>query len=138
MVRTKIEISPASVRSISGLDDLARIVFPNNQLHRRVFVLIWTAIKYADDQFVPSLDFLCAEHGFSRRILETVRAKMKKLGILKRISHFNPRHSSTAGWSFSDRFAGSLTKLADASRSFRTPAGTSRSEQKDRDTVFYV
>ena len=79
--RTKIEISPGAVRSLSGLDDLARIVFPDSKTHRRVFVAVWSEIKYADAQFVPTLNHLCGEHGFSERILETVRAKMKKLGM---------------------------------------------------------
>ena len=39
-VRTKIEISPAIARRISGLDDLARIFFPDNQNHRQAFIAI--------------------------------------------------------------------------------------------------
>ena len=138
MVRTKIEISPGTVRSLTGLDDLARVIFPDNRTHRRMFVLIWLAIKYADDQFVHSFDPLCAEHHISLRVLETVRAKMKKLGLLKRVSHFNPRHGDAGGWTFSARFAGGLNSLARTATALKMPARRPTDEQKDRDSVHYV
>lgn len=138
MARTKIEINPGLVRNISGLDDLARIVFPDNQNHRRVFVMIWVELKYAKDQFLPSLSPLGPKYEISERVLETVRARLKKMGILKRISHFNSQYGGIAGWTFSERFSGCLVKLSNDLRAARKPTGRTTDEQKDRDSIIYV
>jgi len=138
MVRTKIEVNPAIVRSISGVDDTAKVFFPDNQNHRRAFVAIWVELKYAEDQFLPSFSPLCQRHEFSERVMETVRAKMKKMGILKRISHFNPRHGHTSGWTFSDRCRSSLNRLAAILKQTKAPTGRATDEQKDRDSIAYV
>ena len=84
--RTKIEISPALVRGISGLDDLARIFFPDNTNHRRAFLALWLGIKYAEGQFLASRVDLTTKYRISARTLEIVRAKMKKLGLIQRVS----------------------------------------------------
>jgi len=138
VVRTKIEVNPANARNISGLDDLARIVFPDNRAHRKVFVAIWLEIKYAENQFLSSRFNLCAKYGLSSRTLEVVRARMKKLGFLKRISHFNPRYGSVSGWTFGDSFVCCLVKLAEVVRQAKRPAGRKIDEQKDRDSITYV
>ncbi len=126
------------VRRLSGLDDLARIIFPDNRRHRRVFVAIWTELKYADGQFLSSFSPLCQRYGFTERVLEIVRAKLRRLGILKRVSHFNPRHGFSSGWTFSDRFAACLVKLAETARATRCRTGDSNEEQKERDSIMYV
>ena len=136
--RTKIEVNPAIARSIKGLDDLARVVFPDNRNHRRVFVAIWLELKYAEDHFARSFSGLEQEHGFSDRVQETVRARMKKLGMLRRISHFNPHHGHSSGWTFSDRFSCALRKVADTAEEMKRPAGRRIDEQKDRDSISYV
>lgn len=137
-VRTKIEISPALVRRVSGLDDLARIFFPDNRNHRRAFIAIWVEIKYADNQFLPStLDF-SARYQLSPRILEVARSKLKKLGVIKRISHFNPAFGYRSGWMFSSRFSGCLAELSKAMGSAATKSKTPRERRKDRDTAHYV
>ena len=138
MTRTKIEVHPALVRRVSGLDDLARILFPDNRNHRRVFIAIWIELKYADGQFVQSFSHLPSSHGFSERMLEIVRAKMKRMGVLKRVSHFSPHHGHTGGWTFSERFAACLVTLATALRTARVPSGRDTDEQKDRDSILYV
>lgn len=138
VVRTKIDVNPANARNISGLDDLARIVFPDSRTHRRVFVAIWLEVKYAEDHFVPSFTGIEKDHGFSERVLEVVRARMKKMGILKRISHFNPHHGHTSGWAFSDRFGNALNKVARAIDDNKYPTGRRTDEQKDRDSITYV
>lgn len=136
--RTKIEISPAIARDLSGLDDLARVLFPDSGTHRRIFVAVWLELKYAHDQFLPSLFHIPEKYRVSRRVLETVRARMKKMGLLKRVSHFNPRHGHAAGWTFSDRFTGALARLSEAVRSAHHPQETATGEQKDRDAIRYV
>ena len=123
---------------MSGLDELAGILFPDNRAHRRIFVAVWLKLKYAEDQFVHCLDHLCREHGFSERQLEIVRAKMRKMGLLKRVSHFSPHHGHVAGWTFSSRFAQALRKLADAVHQMRSPETGENAEQKDRDSILYL
>ena len=138
MVRTKTEINPGIVRHISGVDDLARIVFPDNRNHRRLFVLIWVELEYAENQFLPSLSPLCLKYDFSERVLETVRARLKKMGILKRVSHFDSQYGGIAGWTFSERFSGCLVKLSNDLKAARKPTGRAIDEQKDRDSIIYV
>ena len=138
MVRSRIEVTPAAVRGLRGLDDLARIVFPDNRRHRRVFVAIWIELKYAEDQFLPSFSALPERYGFSDRLLEIVRAKMRRLGLLHRVSHFSPVRGHAAGWTFSARCAGALRSLATALEQARTPTGRVVDEQKERDSISYV
>jgi len=137
-VRTKIEISPALVRRISGLDDLARIFFPNNRNHRRAFVAIWLEIKYAEEQFLPSCQSLSDCYQVSPRTIEVVRARMKKLGLIKRISHFNPTFGQRSGWAFSTRFRTSIASLATWLKSSSLLNDGKVAEQKDRDSLLYV
>ena len=99
---------------------------------------MWLDLKYSDDRFVRSFSHLPQKHGFSERQLEIVRAKLRKLGILKRVSHFNPHHGHTGGWTFSGRFAQCLRKLAATVQEFQASTGRAGDEQKDRDTVHYV
>ena len=131
-------MNPALVRRVSGLDELASILFPDNRNHRRVCVAIWLELKYAEDQFARSLAHLPSTHGFSRRSLEVVRAKLRKMGILKRVSHFSPHHGHTGGWTFSSRFAQCLRKLSATVREFQTPTGRRIDEQKDQNAIIYV
>ena len=137
-MRTKIEISPAIVRRIAGLDDLAHIFFPDNQNHRRAFVAIWIEIKYGEGQFLKSETDLAAGYGLSRRTVDIVRAKMKKLGLIRRISHFDPSHGYRSGWVFSNRFRSSLTALANAVMGAETTSGRRVDQKKDRDSLMYV
>ena len=131
-------MNPALVRSISGLDDLARVIFPDNKTHRQVFVAIWVELKYAEDRFLPSFSQLTARYDFSERVLEIARAKLKKMGVLKRVSHFSPHHGHVGGWTFSSRFSQCLRKLAKTVETVQTPTGRSTDEEKDRDSSIYV
>jgi len=137
-VRTKIEISPAIVRRVSDLDDLARVLFPDNQNHRRAFIAIWLEIKYADEQFLSSTIDLVQRYDVTPRTIEIVRAKLKKPGLIKRVSHFNPAHGYRSGWVFSDRCSSALARLSQAIRLARKPQETVRGKQKDRDAILYV
>jgi len=123
---------------VAGLDDLARILFPDNRNHRRAFITIWVAVKYAPDQFVPSMGSICARNGVSERTTEIVRAKMKKMGLLKRVSHFDPAYGYNAGWTFSCRFSGCLSGLARMVADHRQPSRRRTDKQKDRDSILYV
>ncbi|MBT3379335.1 MAG: hypothetical protein HN742_37410 [Lentisphaerae bacterium] len=127
------------MRRISGLDDLARIFFPDNRNHRRAFIAIWVETKYAERQFLPDMKGIESEYGLSRRTIENVRAKMKKLGLIKRISHFNPEFGYRAGWTFSGRFRQALGALAGTLKAGETVKNVrGLQERKDRDAILYV
>ena len=136
--RTKIELNPALVRRISGLDDLARIFFPDNRNHRCAFVAIWVEIKYADRQFLPDMRGIESEYSLSRRTIENVRAKMKKLGLIKRISHFNPDFGYHAGWVFAIRFRTALKNFARELDVAASASSGSTTKVKDQDSMHYV
>lgn len=136
--RTKIEISPAIVRRISGLDDLARVFFPDNRNHRRAFVALWLGIKYAEGQFLPSSVNLTARYGISARTLEIARAKMKKLGLIQRVSHFSPAFGCRSGWIFSSRFRHSLSSFCETLTAATDQLERSIDRKKDEDSLRYI
>ena len=126
------------VRRISGLDDLARIFFPDNPNHQRAFVAIWLEIKYADKQFLESSVDLTARYDLSPRTLEIVRSKLKKLGLIKRISHFNPIHGYRSGWVFSPRFRSAITGLSKALSDATMRQTAPLARKKDQAALHYI
>ena len=136
--RTKIEINPALVRGISGLDDLARIFCPDNRNHQRAFLAIWLGIKYAEEQFLASSNNLAAQYGVSLRTIEIVRAKMKKLGLIQRVSHFSPAFGNRSGWVFSPRFRHSLRMLGEVLKESAVPSGRAIDRTKDEGSMHYI
>ena len=137
-VRTKIDLNPALVRRVSGLDDLARIFFPDNRNHQRAFVALWLEIKYADNQFLASTTDLASRCELSVRTLEIVRAKLKKLGLIKRISHFNPAHGYRSGWVFSPRFRSALSAMSAALASASHVSDLPLDQEKDKASLQFI
>jgi hypothetical protein len=126
------------VRRISGLDDIARIFFPDNRNHRRAFVGLWLEIKYAENQFLPSSMNLAERYSVSARALDVVRAKLRKMGLIMRVSHFNPSFGHQSGWTFSSGFYRVLSGLSGALHmACRRPTGRI-DEQKDRASILYI
>lgn len=74
----------------------------------------------------------------SRRTLDIVRAKMKRLGLIKRISHFNPTYGHESGWVFCNRLLTCLSDLRAHVVFAQEVSGRSVDEKKDRDCVFYI
>jgi hypothetical protein len=111
---TKIEVNYNKIQRISGLDDLARILFPGNKIHQKVFLAIFIELKYSPDKFIPSLLPLCDKYGFSSRVLETVRSKMRRMGIIDHVCRFNKKNGYREGWIFSRRFSHSLMTLIES------------------------
>ena len=83
------------------------------------------------------LSSLCDRYGFSPRTLETVRSKMRRMGIIDHVSRFNKCHGYREGWVFSTRFSNALARLAELSRNLRE-SRDGHQEQKDRDLFMYV
>ena len=134
---TKIEFNCNKIARIQGLDELAQLLFPGNRNHQRVFLAIFIELKYAPSQFLPHLTSLCDRYGFSPRTLETVRSKMRRLGIIDHVSRFNKSHGYREGWVFSNRFSHALLRLTELSRDLRERRD-GHQEQKDRDLFIYV
>lgn len=137
MANTKIELNHNRIARIQGLDELAGLLFPGNKNHQKVFLAIFIGMKYASDQFLPALSPLCQEYGFSERMLETVRSKMRRMGLIDHVSRFNKAHGYREGWVFSGRFGRSLLHLAELMRGFRDRTDGLQ-EQKDRDLFMYL
>ena len=105
---------------------------PANKNHQRIFLAIFIELKYADHEFLGSLQPLCNKYDFSPRMLETVRSKMRRMGLIDHVSRFNKRHGYREGWVFSSRFGKSLSQLAGIERLRAARGKGPRQEQKDR------
>jgi hypothetical protein len=134
---TKVELSHNKIARVQGLDELARLLFPQNRNHQKVFLAVFVELKYAPGQFLAALSPLCRDYGFSHRMLETVRGKMRRLGIIDHVCRFNKSHGYREGWVFSTRFSHGLVRLAELSRDLKDKRDGSQ-EQKDRDLFMYI
>lgn len=122
---------------MEALDELAAILFPGNKNHQRIFLAVFVELKWAEGQFLTTLDPVAKKHAFSHRSLETVRAKMRRLGLIDHVSRFNQKHGYREGWTLSTRFARSLRHLAETAERV-TDASKLTQEAKDRDLLRYV
>jgi hypothetical protein len=136
-ISTKIDMNHNRIARLQGLDDVARVLFPGNKTHQRMFLAIFVDLKWTKDQFLPALDPIADREGISHRTLETVRAKMRRLGIIDHVSRFNPKRGYREGWVFSARFERSVRTLLDQIAFARASLGPNQ-EKKDRDLQRYV
>jgi hypothetical protein len=134
---TKIEISYNKIERMNGLDDLARIIFPGNRNHQKVFLAIFIELKYTNGQFISVFSPLCEKYGFTPRMLETVRSKMRRMGIIDHVCRFNKAIGYREGWIFSKRFNQSIIALSERMVKFQKN-GNSLQEMKDRDLFRYL
>ena len=134
---TKIELNHNKIARIQGLDEFARILFPNNCNHQKIFLAIFIELKYAPNQFLPNLSPLCENHRFSPRMLETVRSKMRRMGLIDHVSRFNQRYGYREGWVFSRRFIKTLERLSVLMGNSRARIDALQ-KKKDRDLFRYI
>ena len=134
---TKIELNHNKISRIHGLDELAKIFFTGNRNHQKVFIAIFIELKYAPHEFLPYLTPLCSKYAFTPRMLETVRSKMRRMGIIDHVSRFNKAYGYREGWIFSNRFSRSLICLTELIEGFRIRKD-SLQKQKDQDLFMYV
>ena len=134
---TKIELNCNKIARIQGLDEFAKILFPGNGNHQKIFLAIFIELKYAPNQFSPNLSPLCEKYDFSPRMLETVRSKMRRMGIIDHVSRFNKNYGYREGWVFSGRFVKMLQRLFNQMADFRTQIDALQ-ERKDRDLFRYL
>ena len=137
MTTTKIDLNCSRIARIEDLDELAAVLFPNNKNHQRAFLAVFIELKWAEGQFLPALEPIANKHGISHRTLETVRAKMRRLGLIDHVSRFNQKYGYREGWVFSNKFAHALEKLASLTAKLRECRKATQ-EQKDRDLFSYL
>lgn len=122
---------------MEALDELAAILFPGNKNHQRIFPAVFVELKWAEGQFLTTLEPIANKHAFSHRSLETVRAKMRRLGLIDHVSRFNQRHGYREGWTLSGKLSRSLQHLAETAECM-TDASKPTQEAKDRDLLRYI
>lgn len=137
MPSTKIDMNHNKISRIQALDELALILFPGNSNHQKIFLAIFIELKYAPQEFLPSLISLCDKYGFTTRMLETVRSKMRRMGVIDHVSRFNKAYGYREGWVFSNRFSRTLTRLCGVIQDFRERKDALQ-ERKDRDLFMYL
>lgn len=137
MASTKIELSYNKIARVQALDEVAILLFPGNKNHQRIFLHIFIELKYADGKFMSSLKPLCEKYGFSHRMLETVRSKMRRMGIIDHVSRFNKVHGYQEGWIFSTRFVKTLYRLASLIQGFKERKNALQ-ERKDKGVFMYL
>jgi hypothetical protein len=134
---TKIEFNYNKIVRIQGLDELAKIIFPGNKNHQSIFLAIFIELKYSPSQFLPTFLPLCDKYNFTARMLETVRSKMRRMGIIDHVSRFNKAHGYREGWVFSNRLRRALTHLSELLICIRQRKNAVQ-EKKDRDLFIYL
>ena len=137
MASTKIDVNHSRIARVQDLDELAGVLFPGNRHHQRIFLAVFVELKWAEGQFLEVLEPVADKYGISRRSLETVRAKMRRLGLIDHVSRFGQKHGYREGWVFSNKFGTALRKLADLAESLRERRGHA-GERKDRDSLTYI
>ena len=137
IANTKVELNCNKIARIQGLDELAQVLFPGNPNHQKIFLAIYIELKYSTSEFLPSLLPLCDRYDFTPRMLETVRSKMRRMGMIDHVSRFNKAYGYRDGWVFSNRFSSTLTRLADLPKRFRERKDATQ-ERKDRDLFLYL
>jgi hypothetical protein len=112
MMTSKIDFSYNRIRRMNDLSDLAELLFPNNRNQQHAFLVIWLALKWSRQRMVPNLGEIAEQQGVTRRTLERVRAKMRRMGLIDHVSRFSSRFGYRDGWILSSRFERSLRQLA--------------------------
>jgi len=129
MTSTRIELAFNKIARLNDASDLAELLFPGNRNQQHAFLVIWFSLTWAGTGLVPNLNEPAQQFGISRRTLERIRAKLRRLGLTDHVSRFNARHGYREGWVLSPRFEHSLQQLADKVVALRS-AGTG-SREKD-------
>ena len=122
MTSSKTDFSYNRIRRLSDLGDLAEILFPGNRNQQHAFLTIWITLKWSEHRMVPNLSEIAEQHGVSRRTLERVRAKMRRMGLIDHVSRFNARRGYREGWILATRFEKSLGQLVGIATELRDTA----------------
>jgi hypothetical protein len=125
-----IDWSHQKIAKLADCADLAEMLFPSNRNQQHAFVAIWTALKWSPHHMVPNLGTIVRGHRVSRRTLERVRAKLRRMGLIDHVSRFNARFGGREGWVLSSRFERSLRELANKIGTLKNPSNGSREKEE--------
>jgi len=129
MTSTKVDLSFNRIAKLSDSADLAEMLFPSNRNQQHAFLVVFVALKWAEHRMVPNLEAVTGRRGVTRRTLQRVRAKMRRLGLIDRISRFNVNYGGREGWILSGRFERSLRLLVERTGEIKDTARGS--QEKD-------
>ena len=130
MTSTRIAWSFAKTARMTDASDLAELLFPGNRNQQHAFLVVWFTLKWEPARLVPNLAPATRQYNISRRTLERVRAKLRRLGLIDHVSRFSARHGGHEGWVLSTRFERSLSQLAEQVTVFREGRDTSRDKEQ--------
>lgn len=130
MISTKIEWSFNQIARLQDLSDLAELLFPNNRNQQHAFMAIWNSIKWSPHRIAPNLYDVGQRHGISRRTIERVRSKMRRMGLIDHVSRFNRAYGHQEGWILSRRFGKNLLNLSNALDRLASPEARSRKKDE--------
>ena len=129
MTSTKIEISFNKIARLSDVSDLAELLFPGNRNQQHAFLAIWISLKWADHNLVPNLGEIAREHHVTKRTMERVRAKMRRMGLIDHVSRFSSRFGYRERWVLSPRFEAGLRQLAGKAAAFKDLSAGSKDKE---------
>jgi hypothetical protein len=130
MTSNRIELHLGQIARLADAADLAEVLFPGNRNQQHAFLVLWIPRKWGPTSIVPNASEVAARHGVTRRTMERVRAKLRRLGLIERVSRFNARYGGQEGWVLSTRFERGLHQLADRVALLRgREAGTREKDQ---------
>jgi len=130
VITTKIDFSFRRIARLANLAELAEMFFPGNRNQQYAFLVIWIRLKWRTEGIVPNLGQVVMSQGVSRRTLERVRAKMRRMGLLEHITRFDPRFGNREGWILSDNFEKSLGVLAQKITDLKNPDRSTREQDE--------
>lgn len=130
VITTKIDFSFRKIARLANLVELAEMFFPGNRNQQYAFLVIWIWLKWRTEGIVPNLGQVVMSQGVSRRTLERVRAKMRRMGLLEHITRFDPRFGNREGWILSDNFEKSLNVLVQKLNDLKNPNVGSREQDE--------
>lgn len=129
MTSTRIAWSFAKTARMTDVSDLAELLFPGNRNQQHAFLVVWFTLKWEPARLVPNFTPAAQRHTISRRTLERVRAKLRRLGLIDHVSRFSARHGGHEGWVLSARFERSLRLLAEKVTAFREGQEAARDKE---------
>jgi len=88
-ISTKVDMNHNQITRTEALEEFARILFPGNKNHQKTFLVIYVELKWTAGQFLSRLEPIAAQHNIGQRTLETVRSKMRRMGLIDHVSRFS-------------------------------------------------
>lgn len=129
MTSTRINLPAQRIQRLADASDLAIVLFSGNRNQQHAFLVIWLTLKQTRSGFAPDFVEPCQRFGVSRRTLERTRAKLRRLGLIERVSRFNARFGGREGWVLSSRFESGLRHLADSIAALRRGPSDAEKDQ---------